>query len=85
LIFGEPSRERRDSLATARVVVQQTVADLKDNIAAARERAYGLLSAQQLTRAQEIEEKAERAILDEERKGDKGKGGTPPPFSRPPA
>jgi hypothetical protein len=75
LIFSEPSRARRDSLADARVVVQQTIADIKDNISSGREKAYSLLSATQLAHATEYEESAQRAIDDEAKKGDKGRGG----------
>lgn len=60
-LFSEPSPQRRDSLAAARGVVQEMVADIDDNIAEAREKAFMLLSTPQLTIAEQIEEKARKA------------------------
>lgn len=82
LVFSEPSRARRDSLADARVVVQQTMADLRDNLSAAREKAYEMLSATQLAKAQQLEEDEQKAIDAEAKKNEKGRGGR---FGRPPA
>jgi hypothetical protein len=61
-IFADPSRERLDSIA------RQITADIHDNNIVYRDKAYALLNAQQLSRIQEMEGKAEQAILDEERK-----------------
>lgn len=60
-LFGEPSRQRRDSLAQAEFLVKGTVIDVEQNIADARERAYALLSASQAAAAEQIEEKARKA------------------------
>jgi hypothetical protein len=85
-IFSTPTAERRDSLAEARSLVIETIGTLRDNVAAARERAGAVLSSTQLTKAREIEEKAERAVLDEnqrnERRAGSSRGGGG--FGRPP-
>jgi hypothetical protein len=60
-LFVDPSPQRRDSLLSAKALVRETIADLEDNIAAARETAFALLSATQLTKAEQIEEKAKKA------------------------
>jgi hypothetical protein len=60
-IFSDPSPQRRDSIAAGRAAVKETIADLEDNIADAREKAYALLSASQLPKAEEIEDKARKA------------------------
>ena len=73
-VFSDPSAERRDSLAEAHAFVQQTVGEITDNNATARDQAYGLLSVQQLESAQKLEAKAEQAIEDEAKRGDKGRG-----------
>ena len=74
-LFGDPSPERRDSLASARAVIQETVGTVRDNIADAREKAYALLSAQQLAKAESIEDKAAKAI-EEEKQAARGRGGS---------
>jgi hypothetical protein len=71
-IFSMPSAERRDSLADARSLIIETVGTIRDNIAAAREKAYGVLSASQAAKAQEFEDKAEKAALDENQKAERG-------------
>jgi len=81
LIFSEPSKARRDSLADARVTVDRTMADLHDNLSAGREKAYALLSESQLTKAQQLEDDAQKAIDQEAKAKDKGRGGR---FGRPP-
>ena len=60
-LFSEPSPQRRDSLAQARVLVQGTTIDIEQNIADARDKGYALLSASQLVTAEQIEEKARKA------------------------
>lgn len=75
-IFSEPTRERRDSLTAARSVVLEMLADIRDNIVPAREQAFALLSSTQLTKAQEIEAAAERALAEEnKRAGERSRGG----------
>jgi hypothetical protein len=70
LLFGNPSPARRDSLAEAHGVVTETQGVIRDNISVWRDKAFALLSSMQLTKAQELEDKAERAIAEET----KGKG-----------
>jgi hypothetical protein len=83
-IFSSPSPERRDSIATARAVVQETIGNVRENVSAARDKAYGLLSYPQRTRAQELEDKAEKVIADEKEEGAGGRsgrgGGRPPTY-----
>lgn len=76
-IFSEPSAGRRDSLAEAHTVVFEVTSVIRDNISAARERAFALLSPAQLTKAQELEAAAEKAIDDENKRnaGDGRRGG----------
>lgn len=81
LVFGEQSREHRDSVAEGRTVVLEMTAALRDRYALAKERAFAMLNAQQYDKAQELHAKAERAIQDEERKTTKS-GGV---FGRPPS
>jgi len=71
-VFGDQSREHRDSVAEGRAVIQEMTAGLRDNFALAKERAFGLLSEQQLAKAQDLYAKAEQAIVDEELKAKKG-------------
>jgi hypothetical protein len=82
-IFSEPSRERRDSLAAARSIVLEMLADLRDNIASGREQAFALLSSTQLTKARDIEAAAEKAVDEEnKRSGDRSRarGSQGPPL-----
>ena len=44
-VFADPSPQRRDSLASANAVVREMIADIEENIADAREKAFALLSA----------------------------------------
>jgi len=83
-IFSEPSPERRDSLAHARATVVDATGIIRDNIMAAREHAFALLSPGQVTKAQAIEAAAEKAIEDENKRngGDGRRGGV---GGRPPA
>ena len=75
-IFSEPTAARRDSLAEAHMVVTEATGTIRDNISAARERAFALLSPMQLTKAQELEAAAEKAIEDEnKRNGGEGRRG----------
>jgi hypothetical protein len=84
-IFSEPTAARRDSLSDARTVVTEATATIHDNISAARERAFALLSPGQLTKAQGLEAAAEKAIEDENKRtgvdGRRGGGGA----GRPPS
>ena len=72
LRFGNPSRARRDSLAEARATILETQAGIRDNIATWREKALAILSSMQIAKAQEFEDKAERAIAEEEKGKDRG-------------
>lgn len=75
-IFSEPSPERRDSLAAARSIVLEMLADIRDNIVPAREQAFALLSSTQLAKAQELEAQAEKAVAEEnKRAGEQSRGG----------
>jgi hypothetical protein len=76
-IFSEPTAARRDSLAEAHTVVTEATGTIRDNIAAARERAFALLSPMQLTKAQELEAAAQKAVEDENKRsgGDGRRGG----------
>ncbi|HTE44982.1 MAG TPA: hypothetical protein VK636_07045 [Gemmatimonadaceae bacterium] len=84
-LFGDPSPERRDSLAAARDVVHEVMSSVHENVSTARDKAYGLLSFSQRTKAQELEDKAERAIVEEEQHRDRGRSGTPGGIGRPPS
>jgi hypothetical protein len=84
-IFSDPNAERRDSLAQARGLVQETIGAITDNNQSARDQAYAMLSVQQLSTAQGLEAKAEQAIEDEARRNAKGKESpTSRSFGRPP-
>lgn len=73
LRFGSESPARRDSLAEARAMIAETQVAIRSNISDAHEKVYAMLSFTQVTKAQDIEDKAEKAIADEA-KG-KGRGG----------
>ena len=84
-IFSQPSPARRDSMAEARGLVQETIGAITDNDATARDQAYAMLSVQQLSTAQSLEAKAEQAIEDDAKRNGKGReGSTNRPFGRPP-
>jgi hypothetical protein len=70
-MFSTPSAQRRDSLAEARSLIIEVIGSIRDNVGAARDKAYGFLSASQVTKAQELEDKAERAVLEENQKGER--------------
>jgi hypothetical protein len=72
-LFGDPSRARRDSLAAGRSVVQETLAGVRENNTEWRDKAYKLLSSDQLTKAQDFEAKAEKELEDDQRPG-RGRG-----------
>lgn len=85
-MFSTPSAQRRDSLAEARSLIIETIGSIRDNVGAARDKAYTFLSASQVTKAQEIEDKAEKAALEENQKGERatqnrGGGGSVRPSS----
>jgi hypothetical protein len=73
ILFGASSPEHRDSISTARAVMGETQAELRENISVWRDKAYLVLSSTQAAKAGEIEDKAQRAIA-EESKG-RGPGG----------
>lgn len=83
-LFGDASLERRDSLASARAVVQETMSGVRDNVSTAREKAYGLLSFTQRGKAQELEDKAEKAIVDDAQRSGRGRSGSAGAYGRPP-
>lgn len=60
-IFADPSPQRRDSLASARAVAREMVAEIEDHIADAREQSFALLTASQASKAEQLEEKARKA------------------------
>jgi hypothetical protein len=67
-MFADPRAARRDSLYEGRAVVRETAAAVHENNDTFRDRAYELLNMQQLTRARDIEAKAEKAISDAEKR-----------------
>jgi len=79
-IFSDPAPSRRDSLAEAHAVVVDAGGEIRDNISAARERAFALLSPGQAAKAQAFESASEQAIEAENSRGDRGRrgGGRPP-------
>jgi len=64
-LFSSPSAQRRDSLSSARALVSETVGTIRDNIGAWRDKAYATLSSIQLTKAHDLEDKAEKAAAEE--------------------
>ena len=75
-IFSEPTPAHRDSLAEARTVMLEATGLIADNVSAAREKAFSLLSPSQVTKAHELEAAAEKAIEDEnKRNGGEGRRG----------
>jgi hypothetical protein len=60
-IFSDPSVARRDSLAAAHAVVRESIAGVEDNIADGREKAFAVLSPAQVTKAEQIEDRARKA------------------------
>ena len=76
-MFSSPSPARRDSIAEAKSFVNETLGAVRDNIGAARQTAYGSLSPTQLSRAREIEGKAEQAAAAENERNGRaaGRGG----------
>ncbi len=81
-IFSAPSAARRDSLASARSLADMTMADVRENVGTARDKAFALLSVTQLTRAQDLESKAQQAIDEEKQNASRGRSGGG--FGRPP-
>jgi hypothetical protein len=59
-IFSVITDERRDSIAQAHPMVLDLVAGIRENISSAKDSAYALLSARQLSTAQGIESVAEQ-------------------------
>lgn len=60
-IFADPSTARRDSLAAARAVVRESIAGVEDNNAEGKEKAFAVLTPGQVTKAEQIEDKARKA------------------------
>src|SRR5689334_4789314 len=60
-IFSSISQQRRDSIAEAHPVVLELVATIQENISNAKDSAYALLSARQLSTAMGLESVAEQA------------------------
>ena len=73
LVFGNPGRAHRDSVAEAHAVIAETQAGVRQNIAEWRDKAWALLAPKQAAIAEELEAKAERALADDAR--GKGRGG----------
>jgi hypothetical protein len=65
-IFSEQSGARRDSLARGRIVMREVLAIVDDNNSTARDRAYALLTEQQLPKAKTIQSAAEKALDESE-------------------
>ena len=76
-MFSSPSPQRRDSIAEARAFVNSTLGTVRENISGARDRAYATLSSTQLSKAQEIEDKATKAVAAENERTERlgGRGG----------
>jgi hypothetical protein len=79
-LFGDPSPQRRDSLALAHALVQDVVGEMRDNVSVARDKAYALLSFSQRGMADDFEQKAEKAIAEDAQRSARGRGagGRPP-------
>lgn len=74
-MFSTPTAARRDSVAEARSFVNETLGAVRDNISSARETAYGRLTSTQLSKAREIEGKAEQAAAAENERNGQGRRG----------
>lgn len=76
--FQQPSPERRDSIATGKALVRETMATVEANLSDARERAFALLSSPQRDKADDLAAAAQKAI-DEEKaaQAERGRGGPP--------
>ncbi len=80
-LFTNESPARRDSVAQAKSLVRETVADLQDNLAAGREKAFDLLSSQQRDKADALAAAAQKTIDDEKAASEgRGRGAGPPRF-----
>ena len=77
-LFSDPSPARRDSIAEGRALVREASAALRENIGDARARAFNLLGAQQLPKAEQLTAAAQQALDDEESRGGRGRGGRGP-------
>ena len=77
-MFSSPSAQRRDSLSSARALVSETIGTIRDNIDTWRDRAYAALSPIQLTKARDLEAKAEKAAAEENQRAGGGQGRRPP-------
>jgi hypothetical protein len=75
-LFQDESAARKDSIAEARALVRGTIVSLGDNIGDARAQAFGLLSAQQLPKAEQLAAAAQQALDDDQRRP--ARGGRPP-------
>jgi hypothetical protein len=74
-LFSDPSPARRDSIAEGRALVREASAALRENIGDARARAFNLLAAQQLPKAEQLTAAAQQALDDEESRASGGRGG----------
>lgn len=77
-LFAEETPARRDSIAEGRAVVNEAVAAIRDNLADARERAFGLLSSAQFERAAQLVAAAQQQLDDETQRAGRGRGSGPP-------
>jgi hypothetical protein len=75
IVFGDASPERRDSLTQAHGLIVDTQGRVRDNISDFREKAFALLSVMQQAKAHELEDKAEKAIAEEQKEKGRGRGG----------
>ena len=73
-MFSSPSPARRDSIAAARSFVNETLDAVRGNITAARDKAFGDLSSTQLTKARDIEDKASKAVAEENERNQRASG-----------
>ena len=73
-MFSSPSPQRRDSLSSARALVSETIGTIRNNIATWRDQAYATLSPVQLTKARELEDRAEKAAAEANQRASGGQG-----------
>jgi hypothetical protein len=75
-MFSSPSAGRRDSVSNARALVSETIGTIRDNILVWRDKAFATLSSTQLTKARDLEDKAEKAAAEENQQaGGQGRRG----------
>jgi len=76
-MFSSPGAARRDSIAEARSFVTETLGAVRANVGAARQTAYGNLLQTQLSKARDIEGKAEQAVAAENERNGRAAGRGP--------